>query len=431
MAPDRMTQKFVPRFFAIALSVALAACSSSGHLKRPQESLVAVVDAGSSGSRIHLYKTTPDDSFVKIRQLFTNKDVPHELSWYDGNRGDDSAPGRAGASGIQPLLSVLAAYLDSNVIAKDQVSVSVLATAGMRMVDAKTADAIYQSVKSTIANNGFSVRQVGTLSGQNEGLYAWADANYLAGNFKTGTATQGIVEVGGASSQIAFVTSSPPDPHTTTITLNGVHYPVFSVSYLGLGLNQARQAMVNETASGGVGASVCYPNNTTGVPATYDAGTDDIHISTTGSQFSAAACQGVFSKMMTDVAGQANNGYPLTQISSLGGFDTTQFLGLSSVHGVLKDWGALGAANPQQTLEEAVASRCSGNNAWPRVLAQYKNMPGIFAQNACANATYLNTYLYGSQSLGIRPTQVSGTGSIHGNKLTWTRGYVLIDTLPR
>ena len=180
---------------------------------------VAVVDAGSSGSRIYLYKTTPDDSFIKISELFTDKNVPHELSWYDGNRGADSAPENAGASGIQPLLSAMAAYMYSNGITKDQVRVSVLATAGMRMVDARTAGAIYQSVKTTIANNGFSIRQVGTLSGQNEGLYAWADVNYMLKNFKINTFTKGIIEIGGASSQVAFVTSDKEKSNVTNIKI--------------------------------------------------------------------------------------------------------------------------------------------------------------------------------------------------------------------
>ena len=124
---------------SVAFAVVLTACGSSSDLKRPQEHLTAVVDAGSSGSRIYLYKTTPDESFVQIRQLFTSKDAPHGLSWYDGTQGADSAPGNAGASGIQPLLSALNTYMDSNGIAKHQVSVSVLATAGMRLVDADTA----------------------------------------------------------------------------------------------------------------------------------------------------------------------------------------------------------------------------------------------------------------------------------------------------
>ena len=425
-----MTHQFIQRLVAIALSIALAACSSSGYLKHPQESLMAVVDAGSSGSRIYLYKTAPDGSFVKITQLFTSKDVPHELSWYNGSRGADSAPDNAGASGIQPLLSALAAYMDSSGIARDQVSVSVLATAGMRMVDARTADTIYQSVKTTVENNGFPVRQVGTLSGQKEGIYAWSDVNYMLKIFEVNGKTQGIVEIGGASSQVAFVTSEKSDLNIASVKINGMHYPVFSISYLGLGLNQARQIMIDNKTSGGIDANVCYPNNSMGSPATYDANVDSIRVNTAGSQFSASACHRVFSKVITQVTASASNNYPITQISSLGGFETMQFLGLSATQGLLKDWGALHTANPQQTLEDAVASTCSGDNAWPHVLAKYKNISNVISQNGCANATYLNAYVYGHQSLGIHPARLSGTGNINGSKLTWTRGYVLIETAP-
>jgi hypothetical protein len=429
MASDQMTAKLLQRSLTIALLGMLSACGGGSYLERPRESLSVVVDAGSSGSRIYLYKTTPDDSFIQIRQLFTNKDAPHGLSWFDGTQGAGSAPGNAGQSGIQPLLSALKTYMDRNGIRQDQVSVSVLATAGMRLVDADTASAIYQSVKSTITGNGFAIRQVGTLSGQNEGLYAWADVNYLAGNFKAGAATQGLVEVGGASSQVAFVTSSSQDPNVVIPMVNGVRYPVFSISYLGLGQNQARLAMINDSASGGVNANVCYPNNTTGSPPTYDADTGNTSISATGSNYS-AACYGVYAKVITSVSAGAGNNYPVTQMSSLGGFNTTQFLGLSSTYNVLKDWGALDTANPQQSLEETVASKCIGSNAWPRVLAQYKNIPSVFSQNACANATYLNAFVYGQQSLGIHPARLSGTGTINGSELTWTRGFLVIDPAP-
>lgn len=427
-----MTSTFFQRSLVVAYLVALAAlaaCSGSSALKRPAETLTAVVDAGSSGSRIYLYSSTSHDSGIEIRQLFTNKDTPHGLSWYDGTQGPDSAPANAGALGIQPLLLALQAYMDSTGIAKKQVNVNVLATAGMRMVDADTASAIYQSVKGIIARNGFATQQVGTLSGQNEGLYAWADVNFVAGNFKTGAVTQGIVDVGGASSQVAFVTSSPQNPNVVTLRVNGVPYPVFSVSYLGLGQSQARLAMLKDSASGGVNASVCYPNNSTGSPAAYDADAGKIRVSSSGSSYS-AACYGVYENVISSTSAGTGHSPPIMQISSLKDFNTTQFVGLSSIYHVLKDWGALDATNPQQSLEDAVASKCAGHNAWPRVLAQYKNVPGVFSQNACANATYLNAYVYGRQSLGIHPARLSSAARINNSELTWTRGFLVVNVPP-
>ena len=51
----------------------------------------------------------------------------------------------------------MTAYTNSNDIAKDRVKVSVLATAGMRIVDASTASVIYQNVRTIITNNGFLI----------------------------------------------------------------------------------------------------------------------------------------------------------------------------------------------------------------------------------------------------------------------------------
>ena len=75
MMPDRTTPALVQRLLVIAFSGALAACSSSGHLEHPPENLMALMNVGISGSRIHLYEITPDGSFIKITQLFTRKDV--------------------------------------------------------------------------------------------------------------------------------------------------------------------------------------------------------------------------------------------------------------------------------------------------------------------------------------------------------------------
>ena len=73
--PDRTTPALVQRLLVIAFAGALAACSSSGHLKHPPENLVAVMNVGISGSRIHVYEITPGGSLTTITQLFTSKDA--------------------------------------------------------------------------------------------------------------------------------------------------------------------------------------------------------------------------------------------------------------------------------------------------------------------------------------------------------------------
>jgi hypothetical protein len=385
----------------------------------------AVVDAGSSGSRIYLYSVTPDDRFVQVRLMFTNMDVPHGLSWYDGTQGADSAPANAGASGIAPLLFKLKTYLSANGIKPESVPVNVLATAGMRLVDADTADAIYQSVKSSITAQGLSYRKVGTITGQSEGLYSWADVNYLQGHFHKGTPTQGIVEVGGASSQVAFVSYANADSHVVPVTVNGVSYPVFSVSYLGLGQNQARLSMVSDARSGGTVANVCYPNHTGTSPAVYDAAVGGLSISATASNYS-STCYSVYENVVVSVSANASNNYPVAHLTQQAGYATTHFLGISSLYFALQEWGAIGNANPQQSLQEALQRNCGGTNAWPKVLSMYNNDASSIAQNGCANGTFISAYVYGANALRIPPDKLTPVKTINGTDPTWTRGFVVL-----
>lgn len=404
----------------------LSGCGGSGTgIDIPPAAYTAVVDAGSSGSRIYLYKTTPDDSFVRVQQLYTNKDAPHGLSWYDGKQGEDSVTTNAGPGGIQPLLTGLQGYLSSHDIDMNQVTVNVLATAGMRLVNAETSAAIYKSVQSTITQSGLTYGQVGTISGQSEGVYSWADVNFLQGNFHTHATTQGIVEVGGASSQIAFATTSNNAPQVLATKVNGVNYPVFSISYLGLGQNQARLAMLSESDSGGAQANVCYPNNTTGTPTAYDAAVGSITIDPITSSYT-TGCYGVFEKVIGRVSANADNNFSIDRIRQQYGYASTQFLGISSAYYAHKEWGALDTSNAAQALQDALSNNCAGSNAWTKVLAQYSSDAGPFTQNGCANSTYIHAYLYSNQALDIQPDKLTPLASIKGNELTWTRGYVVV-----
>jgi hypothetical protein len=432
MLPSLVQTRLLQRLTVGALTALLVACSGMqvappppGAISTPADSYAAVIDAGSSGSRIYLYQVSPDGTFVAINKLFSNKDAAHGLSYYNGSNGLGAGPTDAGPAGIEPLLAALGSYINRQGIGKSQFRVNVLATAGMRLLDATTASAIYDSVRNTITQNGYRTGQIGTITGQSEGLYSWADVNFLNGNFKALRVPQGIVEVGGASSQVAFVTANRHGDNVVIRTINGVEYPVFSVSYLGLGQTEARRAMLASSTSGGLQASVCYPNNSTGTPSAFDPDIGGALVSAAGASFG-SACYAEYQKVVTSISANSVNNYPVAQISRLPGFSSTQFVGVSSIYNVLKSWGALGTANPQRALEDALSSQCSGANAWPKVLNQYKNAVTVFSQSACANGAYLNTYVFGKESLNIQPSQLSSMDAVNGKDLTWTRGFVLL-----
>lgn len=91
---------------------------------------VAVVDAGSSGSRLFLYRVQQQVGALRIDATYSTRDVPHALSWYDGTHGPGSAPVQAGPQGVGPLLAGLRQAAQRQGLPPDGITVHALATAG-------------------------------------------------------------------------------------------------------------------------------------------------------------------------------------------------------------------------------------------------------------------------------------------------------------
>jgi len=394
--------------FAISCLLFLTAC---GGLSGRQPYL-AVVDAGSSGSRVYLYKTVPDETFIDIQDL-----VQLQPRGLEGLSSFERNAGQAGPQGIQPLLDTLNAYLDSKHIAKSQVPVDVLATAGMRLLEQtnqSAADAIYQSVRDAIARDGYQVGEVRTISGMDEALYSWADVNYLDRNFHLNQATRGIVEVGGASAQVAYATSDASHPNVVVKTINGVSYPVLGISYLGLGQSEARKAMI---AASGLVQNPCYPNNDIGsAPGSFNADTSSPSYVVASGAYQYRDCNGLYQSVISSFHVRGSALAP--------GFDATQFVGISSVFFALHDWRVL---DQPAMLGTRVGELCGGINAWSLKVAPAQGGTSKFAHNACANGTYINALLFNPENgLGLGHGQLAGVERIRGAPLTWTRGYVVI-----
>lgn len=93
------------------------------------------------------------------------------------------------------------------------------------------------------------------ISGETEGLYGWIAANYLLGGFDksidhgNGHHTYGFLDMGGASAQIAFApNATEAKKHAQDLkllrlrTMDGMpeEYQVFTTTWLGFGMNEAR-----------------------------------------------------------------------------------------------------------------------------------------------------------------------------------------------
>ncbi|MFM0515170.1 hypothetical protein [Paraburkholderia sp. RL17-373-BIF-A] len=403
-------------FVLLTVSALLTgACGgSSGSGATPTPTYSAVVDAGSSGSRIYLYKSVPSNDFGTIETLldYTSISIP-DLSSYAGN------PAQAGPHGVQPLLDQLTQYLRSNHLQEGHVRVSVLGTAGMRSVARGAATAIYDSVTKSISSSHYTVANVGTISGQEEGLYAWASVNHLKNTFQDHATPYGIIEVGGASAQVTYVGKDKGDASVVTKTINGIVYPVFSISYLGLGQNSARASMIESSAAGGgTDNNTCYTSGYSFGSAPGDPSPAPGTRSLTGN-YDYATCQSLY----RSVIGR----FDVANTAVMPGFSGTHFLILGgSVSGVLANWGlSTSMALPNKLLSEAQAN-CQGAT-WTKFYATYSAYgPMRFLQPQCANSTYLGTLLYDGDGLGLRPDQGMIPVDVAGRASTWTLGYVLL-----
>jgi len=388
---------------------------------------VAVIDAGSSGSRIALYEDGAQPLGSPTRLMEEKPKVP-PLSDFESN------PTEAGPAGIGPLLDALDAYLVTNSIEKSSVSVSVLATAGLRNVeqrDAAAAAAIVGAVTSYIPTRGYAVGEVAIMSGQREALYAWLDANASDGTLADGDNKIGIVEIGGASAQVAFASPKPGGRGVESVQVGPLTFNVVALSYLGLGQNDARSFM---RALGRKGAE-CFPNNAAKkAPLFYEA-QSTTPLKATAANFNTVKCQQAYDAVIKSVGKSAlnttnNDRIRPNAISTLPGFSNAKFQGVSSIGFnmntfKLKPGRALGTR-----FQKAITTTCTGKNAWAKVSALYQDPQDPFAEGQCANSQYTYQFTYGDQGVGVPQKNITVDTTLTKNQPSWSKGFALTQLNP-
>lgn len=245
----------------------------------------AVIDAGSSGTRLSLYRVRYKPSgYPKViwKQTLDRDDAENGIDDYaNPDPAERPGTGNVNTDVINPLLEMLTAgYLTAHPLpARSTLMVDVLATAGMREAQAKwgtpAVDALYSQIRANLespqspANTGlaavsshstYAAGLVRTINGNTqEGVWTWVNLNDYYCNFfgnpkgKVRKACRGVpggnlgaVEVGGASAQISFpVAAKTAKGHRNLhqVTLNHRDLRIFNKTYLGLGQDSARRSM--------------------------------------------------------------------------------------------------------------------------------------------------------------------------------------------
>ncbi|KAK9370247.1 nucleoside phosphatase family-domain-containing protein [Lipomyces kononenkoae] len=218
-------------------------CSTSHDGKKPVTQYALMVDAGSTGSRIHVYEfNNCQSSPALVREVFEM--TKPGLSSYPDNP-------KAAAESLDPLLAVAMKEVPDDM--KGCTPIAVKATAGLRILGTAASDKILAAVRSHLENSyPFPVVPgdgISIMDGSDEGVYAWITTNFLLGNIgsKENIPTAAIFDLGGGSTQIVFEPTFPVSEQMTVgdhkydLNFGGRHFTLYQHSHLGYGLMEARK----------------------------------------------------------------------------------------------------------------------------------------------------------------------------------------------
>ncbi|KAH0707540.1 hypothetical protein KY290_012053 [Solanum tuberosum] len=217
-----------------------------------------IFDAGSSGSRVHVFCFDENLDLVPIGnelELFVQKKP--------GLSSFASDP-MAAADSLLPLLKDAENVVPRNL--RSNTPVRVGATAGLRQLEGDASDRILQAVRDFLKSKSSFKAQadaVIVLDGNQEGAYQWVTINYLLGKLgKKYSDTVGVVDLGGGSVQMAYAISESDaqkapklsdgeDTYVQEMYLKGTKYFLYVHSYLHYGLLAARAEILKVSGESG------------------------------------------------------------------------------------------------------------------------------------------------------------------------------------
>jgi len=216
----------------------------------PQPVYVLLIDAGSSGSRLRIFMRAEDGH--SLEQIAVADEDEESFETEPGLSAFVSDVDGAGPS-LAGMLQAAQRYVPEEHQA--EASLFVQATAGMRLLPGSQSGGILEAVRNYLAqpaHTPFRFRSAEMISGEREGLFSYMSINSLLG--RVGAENEvGILELGGASSQVAFKTSHDIRANEFHYYWDGVRHDLYTSSYMRFGADQillrSKQALLAASTS--------------------------------------------------------------------------------------------------------------------------------------------------------------------------------------
>ncbi|KAF5008084.1 hypothetical protein FDECE_5610 [Fusarium decemcellulare] len=427
-------------------------CAKSFSKDKPIVQYVLMIDAGSTGSRIHVYKfnncgPTPELEHEEFKM--TEKEVGG-LSAYKNDPV-------AAAKSLDPLMKVAMDTVPDAL--KGCSPVAVKATAGLRMIGADPAQAILDEVRRHLEEDyPFPVvdkekEGVVIMDGSLEGVYAWITTNYLLG--KIGgpdlSETAAVFDLGGGSTQIVFeptfkgaADGGMPEKlaegdHKYDLDFGGRHFELYQHSHLGYGLMAARKsvhaALINDISES-KGADKAWlkepivhpciaPGMSKAVNVTIGSGDEETLVTFTGpSQPAPAQCRNLAERILNkdaacDLAPCSFNG--IHQPSLAKTFTKEDVYIFSYFFDRTKPLGMPDSFTLRE-MHDLTQTVCMGKTAWD----VFTTVPGAMEEledrpDHCLDLNFMMALLHSGYDMPIE-REVKIAKKIKGNELGWCLG---------
>lgn len=229
------------RFIALCLMSFMFASGHAWALNTAcsHEQCVGVIDAGSTGSRLHIYALHQNhDKTPRVEEIWSHKINP-------------------GFASLEPKSARIHAYLNELFEnAPESIPVYFYATAGMRLLPEEQQAAYYAQVRSWFETSFWTLQEARTITGREEGIFAWLSVAERLRNVRGVTAPHypSVMDMGGASVQVVIPVTSKNIEHAEDyidVDFHDEKYTLFVHSFLGLGRSLVTSQFLNQPS--------CFP----------------------------------------------------------------------------------------------------------------------------------------------------------------------------
>ncbi|KAJ9549063.1 hypothetical protein OSB04_021606 [Centaurea solstitialis] len=386
-----------------------------------------VIDGGSTGSRIHVFEYVIEEGSPVLD--FGGKKGLGSMRVSPGLSAFAEHPEGAGESLLELLM-----FARERVPEKEwgKTEVRLMATAGLRILDLGVQELILESCRNVLRVSRFEFRDgwASVISGSDEGVYAWVVANYALGTLGGDPEeTTGIIELGGASAQVTFVSREPiPAEFSQKVKFGKLTYNLYSHSLLHFGQNIAFDLLQESIVANGTHmVDPCSPKG-----YEHDVMTEKLAPTLVkNEQISNLHASGNFSECISASLSLLQKGKDecayekcyigSTFIPKLEGkflatenfFHTSKFFGLS----------------PRTFLSEMkVAGQKFCEDDWSNIKMKYPGFPEEDLHRYCFSSAYIVALLHHSLGIALDDDRIGYANKVNDVPLDWALGAFILQS---